>query len=240
MIPIRISFARAKFHASQYKINEMLYPLFADDPTPYLYNPMPTSAAASRIPQFTLYRPHPCLNTFNNQTNWDRQPYQAVTGTEQQQGPVSHPGHHYMSQHVPGAAPGIEMNTRAVGLLSHQEHGGSLNSPNLVHSATTATSSSSPSSNSSSGIGTPIDSASQSPHPGFRQQNGPNGANGGVSQSGSGVHHSPIEDEMYLLNSSYEYRPHGGQYDIHSYVTDLPFIRRWLPPPLLPPLYSNS
>src|SRR3954467_14804903 len=101
----------------------MLHPLFVDDPTPFLYNPMPTSAAASRIPQFGSYQQHPCMNSFNNQNIWERQTMQpTVSGTEQQQGPMGHAGHH-MSQHALGGTPGIEMNTRAVGLLSHQEHG---------------------------------------------------------------------------------------------------------------------
>ncbi|ORX87271.1 apses-domain-containing protein, partial [Basidiobolus meristosporus CBS 931.73] len=34
-----ITFQRAKALASQFKITDLLYPLFADDPSPYLYNP---------------------------------------------------------------------------------------------------------------------------------------------------------------------------------------------------------
>ncbi|RUS24210.1 hypothetical protein BC938DRAFT_473946 [Jimgerdemannia flammicorona] len=197
-----IQFSRAKFHATQYKITDLLYPLFVDDPGVFLYSsPVATSASASRIPQFSgSYRQHPCLNTFNNPNNpstWDRQPMQqGVAGDQQQPGGMNHAGHHHMNQQAVGPAPGMEMNTRAVGLLSHQEHGGSTNSPNIMHSNATAASSSAPSSNSSSGITTPIDSASQSPHPGFRQQNGPGSANGGASQGGAG--HPPTEEDIYL------------------------------------------
>ncbi|KAG2171531.1 hypothetical protein INT43_008257 [Umbelopsis isabellina] len=69
-----ITFARAKALAGQYKIIDMLYPLFVDNPSLFLYmSPLATGTSASQFPHFAgHYRNHPCLNTFNN-SSWERQ-----------------------------------------------------------------------------------------------------------------------------------------------------------------------
>jgi hypothetical protein len=74
----RITFARAKALAAQYKIIDMLYPLFVDDPSVFLYmSPLATGTSASQFPHFAgHYRNHPCLNTFNS--SWDRQQYEST------------------------------------------------------------------------------------------------------------------------------------------------------------------
>lgn len=73
----RITFARAKLLAAQYKIQEILYPLFVDDPSVFLYatalhNPM----SNGRMNSLNGYR----FNNNNNNNNssspyqqWDRQ-----------------------------------------------------------------------------------------------------------------------------------------------------------------------
>ncbi|KAI9288082.1 hypothetical protein BC943DRAFT_183310 [Umbelopsis sp. AD052] len=86
-----ITFARAKALAAQYKIIELLYPLFVDDPSVFLYmSPQAAGTSASQFPNFSgHYRNHPCLNTFNN-SSWDRQQYDASRQeTRSQMSPVS-------------------------------------------------------------------------------------------------------------------------------------------------------
>jgi hypothetical protein len=85
----RITFARAKLLAAQYKIQEILYPLFVDDPSVFLYatalhNPM----AASRMNGLNGYRaqqqPYHSFHTSNTNTtntpSWDRQDSSSHSG----------------------------------------------------------------------------------------------------------------------------------------------------------------
>jgi hypothetical protein len=67
---IRITFARAKLLAAQYKIQEILYPLFVDDPSVFLYatalhNPM----SSNRMNNLNNN------NGYNRQQNFNSSPY---------------------------------------------------------------------------------------------------------------------------------------------------------------------
>jgi hypothetical protein len=67
----RITFQRAKTLAAQFKISELLYPLFVDDPSIFLHNsygpPMSTRIPSIGAGPGSQWRPaHPYTNNFNN------------------------------------------------------------------------------------------------------------------------------------------------------------------------------
>lgn len=76
----RITFARAKTLAVQYKIADALYPLFVDDPSIFLYS---TNGGPSRVTAMSgAFRPFGAFNATAqspsalpapSQGNWDRQ-----------------------------------------------------------------------------------------------------------------------------------------------------------------------
>ena len=71
MFLLRITFDRAKLLAAQYRIQDLLYPLFVDDPTMFLY-----SSLHNPINRFDNYRQH-----YLPPSNWDRlQPPSTETG----------------------------------------------------------------------------------------------------------------------------------------------------------------
>ncbi|KAG9292075.1 hypothetical protein G9A89_017975 [Geosiphon pyriformis] len=66
-----ITFSRAKALATQFKITELLYPLFVEDPSVFLHNSY--GSPVHRIPSMgtaasSQWRPHHFTNTFNNGT----------------------------------------------------------------------------------------------------------------------------------------------------------------------------
>jgi len=65
-----ITFQRAKTLAAQFKISDLLYPLFVDDPSIFLHNsygpPMSTRIPSIGGAPGPQWRPHPYANNFNN------------------------------------------------------------------------------------------------------------------------------------------------------------------------------
>ena len=75
----RITFGRAKTLAQQFKIHDLLYPLFVEDPGVFLHNytaPMQTNRIPSMngVGAHTQWRPHTFTNAFNGPA-YDRQWY---------------------------------------------------------------------------------------------------------------------------------------------------------------------